>query len=237
MIRILNEKMYTLFNMLGVNLREKRISYSQTGEDLIILDFLKLELGRKDITYMDIGANEPKFLNNTYLMYKEGNKGILVEPNVNLCKKLERYRKRDIVLNCGVAGEHGKLTYYMMESDKINSFSKDEMEEYVKLGHKLLGEKEIEVFAINEIFEKYGSVDFLSIDVEGLDFEILKSLNYRKYAPTVICVETQEYGGGKRDDFEEINQFLFGNGYMIYADTMLNTIYVNSEEFEKSRKR
>lgn len=237
MARKLSDIIYTLMNMVGVNTREKRVSYSQTGEDLIILDLLKVELGKKNISYMDIGANEPRFLNNTYLMYKNGARGILVEPNIKLCKKLKKYRKKDIVLNCGVAAEHGKLTYYMMDSDKINSFSKEEIEEYIKLGHELLGQQDIEVFTINEILEKHGRVDFLSIDVEGLDFEILKALNYKDYGPIVICVETQEYGGGKRNDFDEINQFLFGKGYMIYADTMLNTIYVSREMFERSRKR
>lgn len=237
MIRTLMNYIYILGEKVGVYEHERRSSFSQTGEDIIIMDFFKYEMKKEKIRYLDIGANDPKFLSNTYLMYKEGNQGILVEPNIELCKRLRKYRKNDIVLNCGIADQHGYLKYYMMESDKINSFSKEEVEEYIKLGHKLIGEKEIEVFTINEILEKYGKVDFLSLDVEGLDFEILKTLNYTKFSPSVICVETQEYGGDKREDFETINNFLFDNGYMIYADTMLNTIYVKRNIFEGTRRR
>lgn len=214
-----------------------RMVYSQTGEDITIRDLLKIELNKSKISYLDIGANDPKFLSNTYLFYKEGDSGILVEPNPALCKKIQSVKKRDKLLNCGVSDSKGTLTYYMMDSDKINSFSKEEVDEYVKLGHKIIDTMRLPVVSINDILEEHGKVDFISIDVEGLDFIILKSLDYSKYAPLCICIETAEYGGTKRSDFQTINNFLKEKGYIIYADTMLNTIYVKENEYINSRRR
>lgn len=209
-----------------------RLTYSQAGEDFVIYSALQFLLqGKRKPTYLDIGANDPKNLSNTFLLYKNGSHGILVEPNIDLCNKLKKVRRKDIVLNCGVAEKHGMLTYYIMNSHTLNTFYKEEAEFYEKQGRRILEEKQVEVITINEIFEKYGNVDFLSIDAEGMDFEIIKSIDFERYLPLVICLETQVYRGMKRDDFGEINNFLAKKGYMVYGDTMLNTIYVNRKAY------
>lgn len=173
----------------GYHLVNSGISYAQCGEDIIIRWLMGI-LKKREYSYFDIGANDPKVLSNTYLMYKSGNRGILVEPNINVCKKLKRVRKKDTVLNCGVAEQKGKLTYYLMDNNVLNTFSKEEAERCVKYGNKIIGKREIEVITINEILEKYGKVDFLSVDVEGKDFEIIKTLDFKRFAPLVICMET-----------------------------------------------
>ena len=220
----------------GVRLVNSSISYAQCAEDIIICQLMDEVLkGRKPV-YLDIGANDPRMLSNTYLMYKNGSRGILVEPNIKLCRKLERVRRRDTVLNCGVAKKRGKLTYYEMDSHTLNTFSREEAERAKKFGNKIVGKREIDVITINDIIEKYGKVDFLSVDVEGKDFEIIKSLDFTRFAPIAICMETQEYYGTKRADFGEINAFLAQKGYMIYADTMLNTIYVAQGAYMEQKK-
>lgn len=167
----------------------------------------------------------------------------MVEPNSKLCKRIKRYRKKDVIYNCGIVdnsifdGGRGKLTYYKMDAHTLNSFSIEDVKEYERFGHKLVATEDISVITINEIFKKNGKVDFLSIDIEGLDFQILKSLDYEKYAPLCMCVETREYNGIKRSDFNEINLFLKNKGYMIYADTSLNTIYVKEKEFLENLKQ
>ena len=85
---------------------------------------------------------------------------------------------------------------------------------------------------INTIFRDYCSTipDLLSIDVEGLDFEILKSIDYEKYQPKVICAETLLYDD-KQKGYKnpEISQFLQSKNYSIYADTRVNTIFCLNE--------
>ena len=76
-------------------------SFSQAGEDLIVKFTLQF-LGIPSITYLDIGANHPVRLNNTYLFYLRGCKGVLVEPNASLCERLRAVRPRDTTLAAGI---------------------------------------------------------------------------------------------------------------------------------------
>ncbi len=63
---------------------DTQVTYSQFGEDLIVR-YLFDSLGIARPTYLDIGANHPKFSGNTFGFYKRGSRGVLVEPNPRLC--------------------------------------------------------------------------------------------------------------------------------------------------------
>lgn len=210
-----------------------KVSYSQCGEDLIV-DFIFMWLGREQINYLDIGTNDPIKLNNTYHFYKKNCRGVLVEPDPRLYRKIRRKRTRDICLNAGVgAGGGSVITFYMMHPDTLSTSSPDKVKEYLQLGVKLKGELKVPLLNINEVIENhFGSQapDFLSVDVEGLDLEIIQSLDLSKYRPAVICAETLTYTNNNTEQkIEEIPRYLCSNGYFIYADTYINTIFVDLE--------
>lgn len=219
-LRILNEFRYG------------KKSYSQSGEDLLVVYVLKYVLERDEISYLDIGCNHPYKINNTILLRDifKVKKGILVEPNPELEKKLRRARKKDIILNKGIGVKNDWMKYYMMSVDTLNTFSKEEAELAVEKGYRIEKSIDIEVLDINELLHKefmYDGLDFLSIDIEGIDFKILQSIEYDKIRPTVICVETVEFMGGKEEEMNSIVSFLTSQDYMIYADTWINTIFVD----------
>src|SRR5882762_4404520 len=84
------------------------VSYSQAGEDIIV-NFWKHAKKIREFSYFDIGANHPVTLNNTYKFYEQGYRGVCVEPDPFLCRKLKKARKNDIIVNSGVsAGEDGE---------------------------------------------------------------------------------------------------------------------------------
>src|SRR5258706_16460712 len=84
-----------------------RASYSQSGEDIIITN-LFTRLGIKNPSYLDIGANEPVAVSNTYRLYTRGSKGVCIEPNPVMYNKLKKKRKRDVCINAGVAFDEKK---------------------------------------------------------------------------------------------------------------------------------
>lgn len=219
-------------------------SFSQTGEDRIFLHLLKW-LGKKEITYCDVGANDPIRLNNTYLLEKNFilKKGVLIEPDPILYEKLKKVRKNNICLNIGICGAEkrvqDKLEFYVMEDKRLSTFSEESVREYERLGREVKHKIYIECKTLNEIFENYFcdcNIDVLSIDVEGIDFEIVKSIDFIKYYPLIICVETSGYYKGKDEDGIEMIDFLLSKGYIVYADTFLNTIFVKKSEIEKCCK-
>ncbi len=207
-----------------------RKTYSQTGEDIIIdsvLRSLKIDMP----SYLDIGANDPWVISNTAWFYKHGCRGITVEPNPRLYKRIMRKRSRDINLNVGIGPNGGSFPFYIMSSDTMSTFSKEEADKLVKeYGFKIERVIDVPIVSIQEIVDKYCKgkfPDFLTIDTEGMDYEILKSIDYSKNYPKVICAETREYGegieAGKHESDIEI--LLMANGYKIYANTYLNTIF------------
>ncbi|MBI3138994.1 MAG: FkbM family methyltransferase [Sphingobacteriales bacterium] len=220
-----------------------RSSYSQSGEDIIICDlFTRLEIDRP--SYLDIGANEPVALSNTYRLYKRGSRGVCIEPNPRLYRKFKSKRKNDTVLNAGVAfDEKMDSDYYLFEGNAhgFSTFSKSDADFWVNTGNDKVGRFKIErviktpLLSINEILKNYFPTypNLISIDVEGLDLQILKMIDFSSCKTEVICAETLIYEENNREiKNKELINFLKEAGYFIYADTYINTIFCRKEAYK-----
>jgi FkbM family methyltransferase len=211
--------------------KHARISYSQCGEDLImsgIFGALKI----KTPSYIDIGAHDASYLSNTYLYYLNGSSGLCIEPNPHLLQKFKRKRKRDICLNVGVGiTSANEAPFYVMTSSTLSSFSKKEAERLVGSGHEKIKKViNLPLISFNEAVETYlkKKPNLVSLDVEGLDLEILKSIDFSLCRPEVFCVETLTYmEDGSGEKITPIIEFMLDNGYFVYADTWVNTIFVD----------
>lgn len=207
-------------------------SDSQCGKDLIVryvFDFLKIP----SPTYLDIGAHHPQFLSNTFLFYQQGARGINVESDPILFQAFPKQRNRDTNLNVGISNHEGELPFYVMSVPTLNTFSETDAQAAAAQG-KVKIEKifPVKVRPINVVLQEHlrnAPLDFLSIDVEGLDFTILSDLDFGRWRPKVICAETITYSEtnqGKK--ISEIAVLLHELGYKTYADTHINTIFVDS---------
>lgn len=208
--------------------RSKTYSYSQYGEDCIILTMLDLYKIQQP-NYMDIGAFHPFKFSNTALLYKNRIRGVNIEPNPLQFRQFLRYRKHDINLNLGIYTEKGKIKYYQFQRSEYNTFSEETYSNTVKQGIKKINEILIDVDTYNNIVtEKLKGIPpvILFLDAEGLDFSILQSIDYIHFAPKIICVETYAYGAGKKD--VNLINFLLAKGYIIHADTFVNTIFIHN---------
>jgi FkbM family methyltransferase len=223
-----------------------RISYSQNGEDLIIKDLLhRLKISQP--SYLDIGANEPYSISNTYLLYTKGASGVCIEPNLHLYKKLKSCRPKDTVIQAGVAfDQQREADFYQFpqEANGLGTFSKEEAEFWEGEGNSQVGRYKVEqvirvaLVDINELMEKHfpSHPNFISIDVEGLDLAILKLIDFNKFKPEIFCIETLGY---EANDIENKNEelicFMEEKGYFIYADTYINTIFCRKESYTNRR--
>lgn len=206
------------------------ISYSQTGEDIII-DFLIGAKKIKDFTYLDIGANDPVKINNTFKFYEAGYKGVCIEPDPVIFKKLIKKRPKDICLNIGIAGEKSaNADFYKMDQPGLNTFSKEEALalEKNKQG-KICEVIKVPLRTVEEVIDEYfdgKSPVFINLDVEGLDEEILRNFPFHKYRPSIFCVETVHYtDDASSEKRTEIFDIMQSNSYKPFADTYLNTIF------------
>lgn len=204
-------------------------SYSQNGEDLLIHRILR---GKKRGFYVDIGANDPVRFSNTKRFYELGWKGINIEPDVDCFNKVKNGRTKDINLNFGIGNECSKIIFYQFYSDTLSTFSKKEALQYQKQGYKLKGTKKVEVDKLSNVFKYHlnnRKIDFMSIDTEGYDKEVLLSNDWKKYRPRVICIESVEHtikGGGKSSGIDKILESI---DYGLYHNNGLNSIYIDAK--------
>ncbi|MDP3539058.1 MAG: FkbM family methyltransferase [Azonexus sp.] len=225
-----------LVKLKNRNVRE-RLSYAQSGEDLIV-DFIFRAMRMEHPSYLDIGAHHPTHFSNTYFFYKSGSVGVTVEPDPTLFRQLRDKRPKDVHLNVGVGEANAaSLPFYVMSTKTLNSFSKEEAERYQATGmHRIDKILNIPVVSIGDVLSANfpdRSPDFLSVDVEGLDFQILKAIDFSKYRPIVVCVETITFSENRQEKkVSEIIEYMCNNGYFVYADTYINSIFVDREKWQ-----
>ncbi len=217
---------------------EMKASFSQSGEDMIV-DFVFGAIQVSHPTYLDLGAHHPRRYSNTHHFYRKGSRGVSVEADPALFERFVQERPADINLNVGVGvGSMGSLPFYVMSVPTLNTFSKEEADRCVAMGtHQIVDVIEVPLRDVNAIIAEHfagETPDFISIDVEGLDFEIVKSIDLQRYRPTVICVETitfsENFDGAK---IEEIGDYLQQHGYFLYADTRINSIFVDKARWRR----
>lgn len=207
-------------------------SFSQCGEDLIIQYVFSLR-GIENPSYIDIGAYDPYYLNNTAIFYEKGCRGINVEPNPFLIKKFQKHRPEDINLNVGIGDEAGVFDFYVMKDSTLSTFSKFEVDVLCGYGKGIDRIERVNLIPLNDVVKNHFNgvfPDFISLDVEGFELNVLSSIDYINSFPKVVCVEIAEYSpigtGRKRLD---IFEFLEERGYLEYANTNLNSIFVKRE--------
>jgi FkbM family methyltransferase len=207
-------------------------SFSQVGEDLVI-NYLFQLLRIKQPAYLDIGANFPVVGNNTYFFYNKGCKGVCIEPDPELYEKIRKARPADTVLNAGIGlngNSSADLYIFPHPYTGWNTFSKPEAEKKEReTGIRPREIRSTPLKTINEVIAAHfdSCPNLISIDVEGLDLDILRTLDFSKYKPEVICAETLSFSihHHQEEKIGEIGRFLETKGYFVFADTYVNTIF------------
>lgn len=201
-------------------------SYSQEGEDMILNRIFE---GKKKGFYIDVGAHHPKRFSNTYFFYKQGWRGINIDAMPNSMNLFNKIRPRDINLEIAISSESKKLIYYEFNEPALNSFSEELSNNRDGLrDYKIINKLEITTHRLDDILKNLqneipAEIDFLSIDVEGLDFEVLQSLNFNVYKPKVILIEvlSSNLDGITK---HKIADYLKKFDYELFAKTM-NTVF------------
>lgn len=202
--------------------------YGQDGEDLILN---RMFAGQKIGFYVDIGAHHPVRFSNTYLFYQRGWKGINIDAMPNSMVAFTRIRSRDINVECGVADATGSLPYYQFNESALNTFDASEAQLKNKSPYRLISKINIHVERLDTLLAQYlptgQQIDFMSIDVEGKDYEVLNSNDWTCYRPRVILAETLRIDMLQLHDCPVV-KLLLKVGYRPVAKTYNTTFFVEN---------
>lgn len=202
-----------------------RQSWSQHGEDTIIVKELKPYIANG--FYVDVGANHPAKLSNTYRLYCMGMRGICIEPNDIFCRMHTRYRPGDIVLCTAIGPEPGLSKFYEMSYHALSTFSEKECYRLKEQGMKIIRETFKPIFPLDMIIERCrplrGDVfALLSIDTEGWDDIVLRSNDWERFRPRMVVVEHNS-----EDATEAVGCLLAGVGYTSVGTYGCNSLFTD----------
>jgi FkbM family methyltransferase len=201
-------------------------TYTKNKEDYIVGRLLeeKFKIQSKDVKYLDIGANNYRRGNNTYWFYKKNANGILIEADPILCDNLRKKRKNDKVINVAIGVEdNSSIDFYVLSLPTRSSLDINHVQEALKQGLKITQIIKIPCKTLDTILELNNfEPDYMSIDIEGMDFKVLRTLNLSKHNIKVIVAEIcndVDENGMSMDDYMK------SQGYEIYSHCGSNFIY------------
>jgi FkbM family methyltransferase len=205
----------------------RRVSYGQTGQD-ILLEFLLLRRGLipRDPayrgTYVDIGCNHARTGSNSFYFYERGWSGVCVDADPDVCAAFAAARPRDRVVNCGIGDEEGSLDFYIFHNSQHNTFNAKRADKDMS---KLREVKRIAIRTMTSVLQEagVGSIDFMSVDIEGMEMKMLAAMDFHVFRPKILLMEALRPLSAIAQD--EMTRYLKGKDYELIAHTGHDAFY------------
>jgi len=206
------------------------LAYSQDGEDMILRRLFERQ---QSGFYVDVGAHHPYRFSNTCYFYRRGWRGINIDPNPDAIKAFRRDRPSDINICVGVSDKAGELSFHFFNEPALNTFDADLAAERARLpDYRLVETRSVPVRRLDHLLTEYlprdRKIDFMSIDVEGMDLSVLRSNDWSRFRPALLLVEAHERTVAAVEN-DPIALFAVGTGYRLIAKTLNTLIYEDGQ--------
>ena len=208
-------------------------SYSQEGEDRVLASLLFKVHGGKEISdgfYVDVGAHHPYRYSNTCFFYRRGWRGINIDAMPGSMDLFRKERPRDINVETGIGRQAGTSKFYVFNVPALNTFDEDLAKARSNDAWRVTQTLDVPIAPLSKILQEHlpkgRTIDFLTVDVEGFDMDVLQSNDWSHYRPSVVLVETF---GRSVDDLalDPVTGYMRSLGYVAYAKTVNTTLFVD----------
>jgi FkbM family methyltransferase len=199
-------------------------SYSHSGEDRLIW---KLFGYRTTGTYIDVGCYHPTEYSNTYLLYRAGWRGLVVDADDHFLPFYRELRPEDHVLHAAIAKQTGSVTLFTFADRSLNTINAAVAAAYeAKNPSTNTGQVVVQVQRLDRVLEReaVAHVDFLNIDVEGADLDVLESNDWQRWTPDVIAIEDHQIDL-RNVQASETWRFLSGHRYLLHSKCNYTSVY------------
>jgi FkbM family methyltransferase len=200
--------------------------YSQGGEDIIVLQILRnYDLMKPKGFFVDVGAFHPYLDSNTFTLYTRGWRGITIDARPNSMIPFNKYRPGDINLEIGISEQNSVLDFYFFDDNStMNSFSKEYLESIgmMKNVNKVL---KVKTTTLKEILQNQTipteGIDYLNIDAEGFDLDVINSNDFKLFRPKVISIEVSPINTLEDVSSNKVNKELERLDYVCVAKNFI----------------
>ena len=199
----------------------KKSNFSQGKEEEILNDVF---FNQKKGFYVDVGCYHPRRFSNTTTLYNRGWNGINIDANKKNLKLFNIFRKRDKNINALISEKSENLKFYYFDDSALNGvLSEIRVNSLIDLGYKAIKEENLVTKRLDDLLTFYevpnNKINFLDIDVEGLDLQVLKSIDLNIYNVELILIEAG-------DNENEILEYLFKYNYYLYKREDRNCFFI-----------
>lgn len=204
-----------------------RMSFAQEAEDLMLFREMGADSTRKGF-YVDVGAHHPIRFSNTYFFYKMGWHGVNIDAMPGSMSEFRRLRPRDINLEIGIGLKASTECFFVHHEPALNTFDKELSESrgglksVVPIQIRTLGD------VLNEFVQPLSKIDFLSVDAEGFDEQVLRSNDWSKFRPRFVVAESLGNAINSTLVSCPLCRFLNSEGYKLICVTGRSRIFVEN---------
>ena len=204
-------------------------AFAHWGEDQIVGWLFE---GKAPGTYVDVGAYHPNVASNTRLLFDRGWSGINIDCNPTMIDFFRQLRPGDVNLNVAVGAEEKRVKYFFFHPWASSNTISAEFAKTIAEGQNIKVEREIEIPCVplrkllSEHLAAGRSVDFLNVDVEAVDLEVLESNDWERFRPLVVAVEEIDFSIGAADS-SPTYRFLRARGYRAVSRAIFTNVFVD----------
>jgi FkbM family methyltransferase len=190
----------------------------QFGEVVAVMDFFK---GRQSGFFVDVGAHHPRCLSNTFALHRKGWCGVNIDLHRHNIALFNIVRPSDVNVCAAISSEERDLSLFEFAPISVyNTLSREDADTVKREKGLAYSIRTVRTRTLDSVLAEHGfsdrQIDFLSVDVEGHDLEVLRSLDFDLHKPTLVCVELHEPDIRKIID-NPLYKFVTDRGYRLFA--------------------
>ena len=220
------KKIYLYYNIYIRNFKFY-FNNSQFGEEEKILKYFNKDYKGN---FVDLGCFHPTRQNNTFKMYKNGWRGINIDLNELTIDLFNIARPRDVNICKAISNKNTKTNlYFLGDLASQNSIEKKHtnfLQNHFGISKKDIKIKKVKTQKLENILKKYKyyNIDFMNIDIEGHELQVLRSLNFKKFNIKLICIEILDHDKFSKIRKKKVLNFFKKNGYSLKDRSVINYI-------------
>jgi len=210
--------------------------FGMTAEDIVIAFLVDKYIGKRDITYVDIGCHEARRISNSYFLYLNGAHGIAIDLSPDYANEFQRERPRDLFVCAALSDRAATTVVHEFTASEVSTIDAAQAEQW-QGRFQAKGSRTVETTTLDDVLARHmpgANPDVLLLDVEGHELPVLRGANLAALRPALIVCELHQLDLPAASDHPVV-AFLATSGYRLVSYATVNGYFVRNDLAERER--